>query len=607
MHQLEQEEAQIQDEDLYEKLSEERKKLQEQGDLPDWITTGGWQLLKQKYLEDDEPLRDRYMTIASTAALHAKNLFGYPTKYSLDGTLNRGSTTPNRGSSSPPKSARVAWRNIFFEIMWNGWLSPATPVLTNMGTNKGCPVSCSGNYVPDSIAGFYLSRFETAMLTKNGFGTSSYLGDIRARGTPISRGGAASGSLPVLKMFVQDMRDVSQGNSRRGAWAGYLEIDHDDFYEWVTYLFNYPDDVNIGWILTDEFIERLNNNDKDAIERYQKMMKVKMVTGKGYIIMIDKINRQNPEAYKKNNLQVRASNLCSEIMLHSDEDHTFTCVLSSLNLSKFDEWKGTSAIFNATVFLDCVAEEFIRMGKNIPGLEKSVRFTEKGRALGLGVLGFHTYLQSKEIPIESLDAHMENNKIFKKLHDETLSASKWMAKRDKEPEWCKGLGIRNTHRMAIAPTASTALICGGVSQGIEPIPANVYNQNSAGGEIERKNPNLVRIMEERHVYNEKVIGDIIDNKGSVAHVNWLSDEEKKIFKTAFEIDQRALIRLASTRQKWIDQGQSLNLFFAANEDEEYISEITAEAISDPYIKALYYYRSMAGIQASKGECEACES
>lgn len=560
---------------IYEQYSQERKMLQETGECPEWYTTGSYQMIKSKYLMDNETPKGMYQRLAKTAA-----------KY-LEGSEE--------------------WEKRFFEVMWKGWLSPATPVLTNMGTTRGTPVSCSGGYVGDNVYDFYDCQKEVAVLSQNGFGTSSYLGDIRPRGADISRGGKASGVLPVIKDFVQVSRDITQGSNRRGAWAGYIELDHKDFFEVAEYLYNNPDDLNIGWILTDEFINRLNEGDKDAVTRYQKMMKIRSVTGKGYIFLVDKVNRQNPPMYNDLGLQVKASQLCSEIMLYSSEEYTYTCVLSSMNVSKYNEWKDTDAVFVSTVFLDCVAEEFIQFGKTIRGLEKAVKFTEKSRALGLGVLGYHTYLQDNGMPFDSVHARMFNKKLFKYISEEAKKASKWMAETLGEPDWCKGYGVRNTHLMAVAPTMSTSLICGGVSQGIEPIVANVFNQNSAGGEISRINPSLLKLMKERGIYNKKAIQEIQNNFGSVQKVNWLSDEEKEVFKTAYEIDQTSLIKQASERQQYIDQGQSLNTFFSADESEEYVSRVTKMAILDPCIKTLYYQRSLAGVQASTGECTACEA
>lgn len=559
---------------IYQELREERKEQQEKGLLPEWFTTNGWQMFKEKYLWEADSFKAQVRRIAKTAAKHTDD--------------------------------SKTWEKKFFNIIWKGWLACSTPVLANMGTDRGCPVSCSGSYIGDSVFDFYDCQTEAAILSKHGFGTSSYLGDIRPRGSKIATGGVSSGALPVFKDFVQLSRDISQGGIRRGSWAGYLEIDHADFWEIINYIQNNPDDANIGWVITDSYIKSLEEGDEESILRFQRALKVKCLTGKGYFWFVDKVNRLSPKCYKKNGLINKGSNLCSEISLYADEEHTFTCVLSSMNLAKFDEWKETDAVFTATVFLDCVASEFIRMGKEIKGLEKSVRFTEKSRALGLGSLGFHTYLQQNMISIEELEAHFKNIEIFKHLDEESLKASQWMAKEWGEPEWCKGFGIRNSHRLAIAPNTSSALICGSVSQGIEPVYKNVYTQGSAAGELNRINPTLLTVMKEKGVFNDETIESIIRDKGSVRNQDWLTDHEKLVFKTAFEIDQKVLLRLASIRQKHICQAQSLNLFFAADEDEAYIAEVHKEAFLDSNIKSLYYLRSLAGVYASKDECLSCE-
>lgn len=569
---------QIMSDNLYDKLSKERKELQEKGLVPEWYTTAGYQMFKEKYEYETNgrSVRGQFERIAKTAAKHLEN--------------------------TPLYSEAETW---FFNLLWNGWLSPSTPVLANMGTNRGMPVSCSGGTVDDSIDGFYSDLREVALLTKYGFGTSSYLGDIRPRGSKISVGGKASGVMPVFKDRIEAMRTVAQGTARRGAWAGYLPIDHGDFNELCDYVFNNPDDANVGWVISDAFIDRLNKNDLDAQTRFQKALKLKMIQGKGYFCFIDKINRKRPVAYTNNGLIVKASNLCDEITLFADSEHTFTCVLSSKNVAKYPEWKNTKAVFWSTIFLDCVASEFISKAENIPGLEKAVRATKKGRALGLGQCGFHTLLQSQMIPFESFEAHMLSQEIQKHIHDESLEASKKLAEIFGEPEWCKGTGLRNTHRMAIAPTKSTALLMGGISEGINPDPAMVYTQNTSAGEVSRVNPVLLNIMKEKGIYDKKHIKEIVEKQGSVQHVEWLSQEQKEVFKTAFEINQKAIIRMASARGIFLDQWQSLNLFFAADEDEAWISEVHQEAFEDENILGLYYVYTQAGVQASKGECEAC--
>lgn len=560
---------------IYQELGDERKKLQAEGKLPMWVTTPAWQILKDKYTTPDCPdLYSIYKRISITAARH------------MDDSEH--------------------WQKMFFNLMWHGWLACSTPVLANMGTNRGCSVSCSGGYVGDSVYDFYDAQREVAVLSKNGFGTSSYIGAVRERGSSISSGGLASGVLPVLRDFVQLSRDVSQGNTRRGAWAGYVELEHGDFWEIADHIINHPDDCNVGWNVTKDFMDRLDSGDEDAIARYQRAMKVKMVTGKGYFFFVDKVNEANPPMYAEHGLKVKASNLCTEITLHSDEFHTFTCVLSSMNLAKYDEWKDTDAVQTAIVFLDCVAEEFIQQGRGIKGLERAVRFTESGRALGLGTLGFHTYLQQNMIDIESFEAHNLNQLIFKGIKKEATKASQWLAKEKGEPKWCKGHGVRNTHLLAVAPNSSSALICGSVSQGIEPVYKNVFVQGSPAGEINRINPVLVDLMKSKGIYSDETINAIIKDNGSVQLVDWLTDEEKAVFKTSFEINQEVLVRLASARQRYICQAQSLNLFFPSDTPEEEISRVHKLAFKDKYIKSLYYLRSEAGVRGSSGECIACE-
>jgi ribonucleoside-diphosphate reductase alpha chain len=559
---------------IYNKLSEERKKLQEEGLAPEWYTTPGWQLFKEKYLYQANNPKEQYERIAATLAVH----------------------TPDPHE----------WKEKFFNLLWKGWLSPSTPVLANVGTTRGLPVSCAGSYLEDSIDSIYKGLHETAALTKAGFGTASYLGDIRCRGSEISVGGKSSGVLPVLESYRQAMQYVAQGTSRRGSWAGYLPIDHGDFPEVCDDLLHNPDGNNIGWCVSDEFLERLKSGDEDAIERYQMAMKTKMITGKGYFFFPDKANAKRPEWYVKHGLDIKAPQLCAEIMLHSSKDYTYTCVLSSMNLAHYDEWKNTDAVFQATVFLDCVCQEFIERGKNVPGLEKAIAFTKNSRALGLGVCGLHTLFQKRRFVFGDLQSIMLNREVFKQLDSESKRASKWLAETWGTPKWMEGYDMANTHRIAIAPTKSTALIMGGVSEGINPDTAYVYTQRTAAGEVERINPELLELMKEKGVYSKKYIEEVRDAMGSVQGVDWLDEEEKAVFRTAFEIPQMAVLQLASQRSEFIDQWQSLNLFFAADEDESYINEVHKEAFKDPNILALYYVYSKAGVQASKDECLACQ-
>lgn len=557
---------------IYNKLSKQRKLEQSQGLAPDWLTTGGYQMLRSKYLDSTETVRDRYSTIAKVAAKHM------------------------------PEAERDIWAYKFFNILWKGWLAASTPVLSNMGKpHKGMPVSCSGNYVEDSIDGFYEAYAEIATLTKNGFGTSSYLGDVRPRGAKISAGGKASGVLDVVTSIVDDMRKVSQGTSRRGAWAGYYPMSGGDFHELVKLLEMYPDDLNIGWTLSDQDCEDLESGDPEARIRFAKIMKTKMVTGKGYLFFPDKVNRANPPGME----EVKASNLCTEITLPSTEELTFTCVLSSLNLAKYDEWKDTDTVETAVVFLDCVAAEFISLAKGKRNFDKTVRYTEKYRSLGLGTLGYHTYLQKNMIAFDSVDAFLLNNVIFEDIQEKAYAASKFLGEKLGVPEGNTLVNRRNSHLIAVAPNTSSALICGGVSQGIEPVVANVYNQQTAAGDIYRINPIFLELAKERGQFNDALVDDLIFNTdGSVQHLDWLDDHEKRVFRTGYEVHQPSIIRTASDRQRFICQGQSLNLFGAADESEATILEWHKLAILDENIKALYYFRTKAGVKGA--DCASCE-
>lgn len=564
---------------IYKELSEERKRLQTEGLVPDWYSTGGYQMFKEKYeyRTNGQSVKGQFQRIARTAAKH---LVG--TKYESEA------------------------EDKFFDLLWKGWLSPSTPVLANMGTDRGMPVSCSGTVVEDSVDGFYSNLREVALLTKYGFGTASDLSHIRPRGASISVGGKASGVMPVIKEHVQAMRSIAQGTARRGAWACYIDIEHGDFHEVVEHILAEPDDLNVGWTIRQSFIDRLNNKDTEATVRFKKAMKVKMVTGKGYFFFVDKANVKRPVMYRDLGLFINNAQLCAEITLFNDSEHTYTCVLSSMNVSKYDAWKDTDAAYWATIFLDCVVSEFIAKAKNVSGLEKAIKFTEKSRALGLGQAGICTLFQQKMLPFEGFDAHMLSQEVAATIWKGAEQATKDMAVELGEPEWCKGYGVRNTHLIAIAPTKSTALLIGGISEGINPDPAMSYTQMTSAGEVDRTNPVLLDLMKSKGVYTKKHIQEITDAQGSVQGVSWLTAEEKEVFKTAFEINQKAVLRLASARSRYIDQWQSLNLFFAADEDPAWIAEVHEEAFVDPNILALYYVYTQAGVQASKGDCEACQ-
>ncbi len=570
----------------YETLSKERKALQEKDLMPQHWSTGAWQLFKAKYMYDAENPREQYERIASTLAQYVEGRYPdwWKEEFGEDYT----------------------WKQAFFDELWSGNLSGSTPVIANTGTDRGFSVSCSGNVAEDSVYGIYSAKLEVAVLTKNGFGTATYLGHIIPRGTKSSKGVTSGGVVEWIKTFVLDTTVVSQGSNRRGAWAGYLPIEHGDFFELANYLKDAPDGLNVGWNISNEFIDRLEARDPDAIKRFKQAMYTKMVTGRGYFAFIDKINARRPQMYKDLGLEVVSPQLCNEIHLHSSTDLTYTCVLSSTNVAQYDKLRKRS-IFIHTVFLDCVNEDFVQKAKGIPGMEKAVKFAELGRPIGLGVCGFHTWLQKQRWPFDSHEAYAFNNELFTRLHDESLEASRWMASELGEPEWCKGHGVRNTHRTAIAPTKSSALLMGGVSEGINPDVAMTFLQLTPAGEVDRANPILLEIMKERGVNDEKHWKELTAAQGSVQNVDWLTEHEKQVFKTAFEIDQMVVLKLGAARQRKLCQGQSLNTYVSSEESEAVIAKQMAKAFRDPLILGIYYTYSKAGVAASTDAvCESCQ-
>lgn len=560
----------------FETLSQERKQLQAEGFLPQWYTTQGWQMFKEKYAVPGEMgLLDRHITIARTLARHMKG-------------------------------AETEWEDKFLHEMWTGILSPASPALANTGTNRGMVVSCSGQKIGDNVESFYDNLKETALLSKQAFGTSGEFSSIRPRGAKISKGGKANGPVDVINDFFTASRKISQGGNRRGSFAAYLDIEHPDWEEAIDDLLHSPNGKNYGWVIRDSFAEKLMKDDPEALRKFTKMVYAKLVTGKGYIFCVDKANRHRPQMYKDLGLEILATNLCTEIMLHSSDEYTYSCILSSLNLIHWETIKSTESVFIATVFLDCLCQEFLETSKGIPGMEKVRAFTEKGRAIGLGVMGFHTYLQQKGIPYIGLEAQFLSSEIAKHIHDESLRASQWLAKFHGEPEWCKGYGIRNTHRIAYAPTKTTALLMGGVSESWFPDPGMVFDASSTVGELRRIPPVIYEVMKQRGVYSAETIKDIIQHLGSVQHVDWLSPEEKLVFLDAYEMDQMILFRHAMQRQKWTCQGQSLNFYVSEEGSEDLIAKLLSLVILHPDCLSQYYIYSRSGVVV-KDECISCQA
>ena len=572
--------------------SKERKELQKQGLCPDWMTTMGWQLFSQKYLNGDcKNPKEQYQRIAKTLAKHAPK--EYPEFWDkID--YWKGKT----------------WEQTFFDALYDGFISASTPMLTNTGTDYGMSVSCSGSYVGDSIEEFYETRKQNALLTKEGFGTAVYLGDIRPRGSKM-KNGEANGSQPVAEMFVDDAMKVSQGSARRGASAWYYPIDGGDFDELAHYLETFTDGNNAGWCLTDEFRDKLLSGDKDAVNRWGKMLSCKGNVGSGYQFFVDKANRKAPQMYKDKGLKIKSSQLCSEITLFSDSDNTFTCVLASENLRKYDE-RPKMLAFVGTVMLDCVASDFIEKAKEKGNMERAVRFTEQSRALGYGVMAFHTYLLDHSIVWGSLESKFTNIKMFSTIKSEATQATQWMAKVLGEPELCKGYGVRNTHLLAVAPTKSTALIVGSVSEGINPQVGFVYTQSTPSGEVFRIDPSFLQLIKDKGIYTSEddkatqdFLYDIISHKGSIQHRDEFTEHEKAVYRTAFEINPYDHLDLVSERQEYVCQAQSCNVFLANTTAKE-MSKLYLYAYLDKNILSLYYHYGLrdANIQTNV-VCESC--
>jgi ribonucleoside-diphosphate reductase alpha chain len=515
--------------------------------------------------------------------------------------------------------------DVFFDYIWKGWLNLASPVLSNTGTDRGLPISCFGIDVADSIQDIGAKNLEMMLLAKHGGGVGLGINMIRPAGAKITGNGTSDGVVPFCKIYDSTILATNQGSVRRGAASVNINIDHPDFEEWLD-IREPKGDVNRQSlnlhqcaVVGDKFMRRLEQGDKEARNRWSKLLrKRRKATGEPYVMFKGNVNKNNPEAYKSNGLKVHMTNICSEITLHTDESHSFVCCLSSLNLSRYDEWKDTDLIYHATWFLDGVMEEFIQRAKGLRGFENAIRSAVKGRPLGLGVLGWHTYLQDRGIPFEGLSAQYETRKIFSQIKIESERASRDLADLYGEPLWCVGTGMRNTHLRAIAPTVSNSKLAGNVSPGIEPWAANVFTEQSAKGTFIRRNPSLENVLEDNGINTEKVWQQILADGGSVQNIEELNDvlmgdwdePVKNVFKTFKEINQLELVRQAGIRQQYIDQSVSLNLAFPSEATPKWINKIHMEAWKQG-VKTLYYTRTESVLRgdlaaAAMDDCIACD-
>ncbi len=497
----------------------------------------------------------------------------------------------------------------FEKYMSLGWISLATPVWANFGLKRGLPISCFGSFVADDMANILHTQSEVGMMSKYGGGCSAYFGDLRARGSEITQNGHSSGPVHFMQLFEKILDVVSQGATRRGVFAAYLPVEHPDILEFLDIGTegNPIQKINHAVTVTNQWMEEMIAGDADKRAVWAKVIQRRGEIGYPYIMFIDNANDQRPQVYKDKNLPIYASNVCSEIMLPSNRDWSFVCCLSSINIMHYDDWKDTDLVETMTYFLDAVMSDFISKLEAMRDsededkrlafrfMERPYNFAKANRALGLGVLGYHSYLQSKGLPFESDEAGRLNTEIFKLIQERSLAASAEMAKTMGEPEILKGYGRRHTTTVAIAPTTSSAFILGQVSQGIEPIWSNCYIKDVAKLKVVIKNPTLETLLTEKGKNTKEVWDSIRDNDGSVQHLDFLSDEEKAVFRTFAEIDQSKLIDHAAERQKYIDQGQSLNVMVAPDTPVKEINQLYLKAWKQG-CKALYYQHSMNAAQ-----------
>ena len=557
---------------------------------PTWMNEISLSMISKGYLLPDEDVFDAFKRVSKAAARRLK---------------------------------RKDLQPFFYEAMVKNWLCLASPVLSNLGTERGMPISCFGIDTDDSIEGIALANSELMRLSSQGGGVGIGVSRIRGRGKMIKDNGVSEGVVPWIKIYDSTILATNQGSVRRGAASVNLNINHPDIEEFL--MIRRPKgDVNRQClnmhqcvVIDDEFMNKVEERDPKALKLWGEILKTRLETGEPYIMFEDNVNNANPEAYKKNNLHVSMTNICSEISLYTDELHSFICCLSSLNLARWDEWKEHTFENGMTLpeltcwFLEGVLQEFIDRSKNIRFMENTYRSASKGRAIGIGVLGWHTFLQEKNIPFAGLQANSYTRIMFDFIEKEALKASRDQAKLYGEPEWCKGTGLRHTHHLAIAPTVSNAHISGGVSPSIEPIPANVFNLKTAKGTFIKRNPTLEKLLESKGYNIDSVWDQITKDKGSVVNLPdyILTNEEKEVFLTFKEINPYEIVRQNGIRQKYVDQAISLNLTFDPSDSPKYISDVHKLAWKEG-IKTLYYMRSESILRGDAiqrdDNCVACE-
>lgn len=498
----------------------------------------------------------------------------------------------------------------FEDYMSRGYYSLSSPVWANFGLERGLPISCFGSYVGDSCESIMNATAEVGMMSKYGGGTSGYFGDIRPRGSAITNNGTSNGSFPFLKMFDTTIDVISQGSTRRGYFAGYIDIEHEDIEEWLEIMHegNPIQLVYYGVVVGKQWLQEMKDGDEKKREIWARVLQNRAEVGAPYIIFRDNANEGTVDVYKDKGHKIHASNLCSEIMLPSNEEWSFVCCLSSMNLLHWDEWKDTDAVEIMVMFLDAVMEEFIQRTEGVKFMERAHKFAKDNRALGLGVLGWHDLLQKHMLPFDSYEAMSLNAEVFRTMKHKAIATSEILAEEFGEPPVLKGYGRRNTTLLAVAPTKSSSFILGQVSQTIEPRLSNYYIDDKAKAKVTYKNEKLGEVLESYGKDTDEVWDSIADHDGSVQHLDFLTDHEKDVFKTFSEISQLAVVQQAAQRQRWICQSQSLNLMIHPLTPTKDINQLylTAEELG---VKSLYYQHNVNAAQEFNRElltCSTCE-
>jgi ribonucleoside-diphosphate reductase alpha chain len=544
----------------------------------EWLNEESTEFLRRGYLQDGVEPKDRIKQIAN----RAEQILG------IDGYADK-----------------------FYDYMSRGWYSLSSPVWSNFGLDRGLPISCFGSYIDDSVESIMYTTAEVGMMSKYGGGTSGYFGAIRPRGSEIKNNGTSNGSYPFAKLFDTTIDVISQGSTRRGYFAGYIDIEHGDIEEWLEIMHegNPIQLMYYGVAVGKDWLNEMRNGDTDKRRIWAKVLQNRVNVGVPYILFKDNVNENTVDVYKDNGMKIYASNLCSEICLPSNEYESFVCCLSSMNLLHFDDWENTDAVETLTYFLDAVMTEFIEKTDGVKFMERANLFAKSHRALGLGVLGWHDFLQSKMIPFDSFQAMMYNAKVFKIIQEQALTASSKLAAMFGESPVLFGYGRRNTTLTAIAPTKSSSFILGQVSQSIEPIKSNYHIKDTAKMKVTYKNPKLEEYLESIGKNTKEVWNSIKNHDGSVQHLDFLDPHVKDVFKTFSEISQLAVIQQAAQRQKFICQSQSLNLMIHPNTPTKDINTLylTAEELG---VKSLYYQFNVNAAQEfnrSLLTCSSCEA